>query len=84
MPIRLIAAWPLERYQLWLTFADGTEGALDLEDSLPARQLEPLRDLHVFRRLQVNRRSNTLEWPNGTDMAAGVLYRKLQRPPPRR
>ena len=24
---RLIAAWPLERYQLWLTYADGTEGA---------------------------------------------------------
>lgn len=79
MVARLIAAWPLERYQVWLAFADGTEGAVDLEDRLPVRWREPLRDVTVFRRITIDRVQNGLAWPNGTGLDATALYRELQR-----
>jgi hypothetical protein len=79
MVARLIAAWPLERYQVWLAFADGTEGAVDLEDRLPVRWREPLRDVSVFRRISVDRAQNGLQWPNGVDLDATALYRELRR-----
>ena len=78
MTARLIAAWPLERYQLWLTYADGTEGAVDLEDQLAPRSLETLRDLREFRRITVDRSQNLLVWPGGMGLDATALYRELK------
>jgi hypothetical protein len=79
MVARLIAAWPLERYEVWLAFADGTEGAIDLEGCLPARHREPLREPALFRRVGVDRVQNGLVWPNGIDLDVTLLYRELHR-----
>ncbi len=79
MTERLIAAWPLERYQLWLAYADGTEGAVDLEDQLAPWSLEPLRDLREFRRLRLDRSQNLLVWPSGILLDPGALYRELRQ-----
>jgi Protein of unknown function (DUF2442) len=78
MVARLIAAWPLERYQVWLAFADGIEGAVDLEDRLPTRWREPLREPAVFRRVGVDRARNSLRWPNGVGLDVALLYRELR------
>ena len=78
MTARLIAAWPLERYQLWLAYADGTEGAVDLEDQLAPWSLEPLRDMREFRRLTLDRSQNLLVWPIGVDLDCAILYRELK------
>src|SRR5690606_18545303 len=58
MIARLIAAWPLERYQLWLAWSDGTEGAVDLEDRLREWSLDSLRDVRLFRQMTLNREPN--------------------------
>lgn len=79
MVVRLIAAWHLERYQLWLAYADGTEGAVDLEDQLSAWSLEPLRDPGEFRRFRLDRGQNLLVWPNGLGVDAEALYRELRQ-----
>jgi hypothetical protein len=79
MVARLIAAWPLERYQIWLAFADGTEGAVDLEDRLPNGWREPLREPAVFRRVGIDRTQNGLRWPNGIGLDVAVLYLELRR-----
>ncbi|MEO7386902.1 MAG: DUF2442 domain-containing protein [Gammaproteobacteria bacterium] len=79
MSVRLIAAWPLERYQLWLAYADGTEGAVDLEDQLETGSLEPLRDLREFRRLRLDRGQNVLVWPGGILLDPATLYRELRQ-----
>jgi hypothetical protein len=79
MTARLIAAWPLERYQLWLAYADGTEGAVDLEDQLSTGSLEPLRDLREFRRLRLDRSQNLLVWPGGILLDPGALHRELRQ-----
>jgi hypothetical protein len=78
MTARLIAAWPLERYQLWLAYADGTEGAVDLEDQLTPWAIEPLRDLREFRRLTLDRSQNRLAWPSGIALDTTALYRELK------
>ncbi|MEZ5564672.1 MAG: DUF2442 domain-containing protein [Gammaproteobacteria bacterium] len=79
MIARLIAAWPLERYQLWLAYADGTEGAVDLEDQLKPWSLESLRDVRMFRRLKLNRGQNLLVWPNGVELETTALYREIRQ-----
>jgi hypothetical protein len=79
MVARLIAAWPLEHYEVWLAFADGTEGAVDLEGCLPACHREPLREASLFRRVGVDRSQNGLVWPNGVDLDVTILYRELRR-----
>lgn len=76
---RLIAAWPLERYQLWLTYADGTEGAVDLEEQLATWSLEALRDVREFRKLRIDRSRSLIVWPSGVDLDAHTLYRELRR-----
>lgn len=79
MVVRLIAAWHLERYQLWLAYADGTEGAVDLEDQLAPWSLEALRDLREFHRFRVDRGMNALVWQSGLCVDATTLYRELRR-----
>jgi hypothetical protein len=76
---RLIAAWPLEGHQLWLTFADGTEGPLDLAAEAPDTVLEPLRDLDLFRAATVDRAGRRLLWPNAVSLDGEALYRALRR-----
>ncbi|MBL8199060.1 MAG: hypothetical protein QG595_1534 [Pseudomonadota bacterium] len=76
---RLIAAWPLERYQLWLTYADGTEGAIDIEEQLAPWSLETLRDVREFRKLRIDRSRSLIVWPSGVDLDAHTLYRELRR-----
>lgn len=79
MVVRLITAWHLERYQLWLVYADGTEGAVDLEDQLAPGSLEPLGNIGEFRRFRVDRGQNLLTWQNGLCVDATALHRDLRR-----
>jgi len=79
MIVRLIAAWPLERYQLWLAYSDGAEGAVDLEDRLQEWSLDSLRDLRLFRQLSFHRDLNRLVWPDGTELEGTTLYREIRR-----
>ena len=76
---RLIAAWPLERYQLWLTYADGTEGAIDIEEQLAPWSLETLRDVREFRKLRIDRSRSLIVWPSGVDLDARRLYQKIKK-----
>lgn len=79
MDVRLIAAWPLDGYCVWLAFSDGLEGALDLE-ALPLTTAHPeLRDLREFRRLRVDRHVDAVVWANGAAIDAGSLYLRLRR-----
>lgn len=79
MIARLIAAWPLERYQLWLAYSDGAEGAVDLEDRLQEWSLDSLRDVRFFRQVTFNRDLNRLLWPDGTELETTALHREIRR-----
>ena len=64
-------------YTIWLRFADGTEGDVDLSDELWGPMFEPLRDFEFFRKFEVAE-YGTLAWPNGADLAPEFLYSRAR------
>ena len=64
----------LEDYKLRLEFNDGTVKDLDLKDELYGQVFEPLKDPALFKQVHVNSDTNTIEWPNGADLAPEFLH----------
>jgi len=62
----------LDNYQLKLTFNNGIEGIVDLEQELYGEIFEPLKDKSLFQKVYVT--SRTIEWPNGADFAPEFLF----------
>ena len=67
-------------YALWLRFADGTEGEIDLAGELWGPIFEPLRDPEFFKLVRVNPELRTIAWPNGADLAPEFLYQSIRVP----
>ena len=60
-------------YTIWLRFADGTEGEVNLENELEGEVFEPLKDLTYFKLLILHPELRTVVWPNGADFAPEFL-----------
>jgi hypothetical protein len=65
-------------YRVWLKFADGIEGEIDLESELWGEVFEPLKDKTRFAELVLDKELETIVWPNGADFAPEFLYQKLR------
>lgn len=65
-----------------LTFADGTEGVVDLAPSMRGHgnMYTPLQDPDYFALVRVAPESGTIVWPNGVDLDPDVLYHKAHFP----
>ncbi len=61
-------------YCIRVSFADGKSSQIDLEDELWGEIFEPLRDPEYFKQFFVNAELNTIQWPNGADLAPEFLY----------
>lgn len=64
-------------YRIWLKFADGIEGEIDLEKELWGEMFEPLKDKNYFSQFSLNGELETIVWPNGADFAPEFLYQQL-------
>ena len=64
-------------YRIWIRFADGTEGEIDLESELWGEVFEPLKAKTEFAKLSLHEELKTVVWPNGADFAPEFLYQKL-------
>lgn len=64
-------------YRIWLKFADGVEGEVDLENELRGEVFESLKDKVLFSKFELHKELGTLVWPNGADFAPKFLYQKL-------
>jgi len=69
----------LTAYRLWLQFADGTQGEVDLEPELWGEVFEPLRDHAYFQTVQLDKELNTIRWANGADFAPEFLYQLVTK-----
>jgi hypothetical protein len=70
-------ARPTTGYRVWLRFADGVAGEVDLASELTGEVFEPLRDPAAFRTLRADPELRTLTWPNGADLAPEYLYQRV-------
>lgn len=65
----------LEKYRVHLVFNDGSEGVVDLKNSLDGLIFAPLKDEDTF--AQFTLEGHTLSWPNGADYAPEYLQSLL-------
>jgi hypothetical protein len=66
----------IESFNVWMKFNDGTEGVVDLSDSLDGPVFEPLRDEAFFKGFKLE--GHTLSWKNGADFSPDYLRDKAQ------
>lgn len=69
--LHVVSVEYLDNYRLRLTFNNGIEGIVDLEQELYGEIFEPLKDKILFQKVFVT--SRTIEWPNGADFAPEFL-----------
>lgn len=65
-------------YRVWLRFADGVAGEIDLAAELWGEVFLPLKDKARFAELFVSEELETLVWPNGADLSPEYLYQRLR------
>lgn len=71
----IIAAQPLDDYQLHLKFEDEVEGVVDIAELIQFTGIfEPLSDPAYFAQVTVNPDLGTICWDNGADLDPDVLY----------
>jgi hypothetical protein len=75
---RVTAVRHVRDHVLWLEFADGAVGEVDLDETLGGPMFEPLRDPDVFGRVRVDPDLHTVVWPNGADLAPEFLRERLR------
>jgi hypothetical protein len=73
---KAVQARPLEGYRLWLTFADGVEGEVDLSDLAGRGVFQAWSNPEIFRAVEVDK-SGALTWPGEIDLCPDALYLRL-------
>ena len=76
--IRVIAARHVAGHTLWLRFADGLEGEVDLSAELEGPVFDPLRDPAYFRSFPIHPELHTVTWPNGANFAPEFLHERVR------
>lgn len=63
-------------FRVTLTFADGSEGGVDLSPWIVGRRgvFAALQDPAVFALVTVDREEGTIVWPNGADLDPDMLF----------
>jgi len=73
--VDVVSVRPLGGMRLWLKFADGASGEVDLVRWLRRKGVfRPLFAPAYFRRVRVDRDTGTIAWPNDADVDPFVLY----------
>ena len=73
--VRILEVRPLEPFSVWLRFADGREGVVDLGELFSKGGVfEPLRDPAEFAKVRVDSETETIVWPGDVDLDPDGLY----------
>ena len=72
MFLEVTQARHLDSYKLLITFNNGVQKTVDLQNELNGSVFAPLKQLEYFKKFQI--KYNTIEWENGADYAPEYLY----------
>jgi hypothetical protein len=61
-------------YRVWIRFADGAEGEVDLSDLVGTGVFRRWEDPSEFEKVFIDEETGTLAWPGGIDVAPDALY----------
>ena len=75
---RVIDARHAGGHRVWLRFADGLTGEIDLSNELWGGVFEPLKDPTEFAKLRVDPELDTIVWPTGADLSPQWLYDQIK------
>lgn len=64
-------------YRLWIRFADGLEGEVDLSELVGKGVFARWKDSAEFEKVFVDPESQTAAWPGGIDLAPDGLYQQV-------
>lgn len=68
-------------YHLWIRFADGTQGEVDLSHLVGKGVFRCWEDEETFRQVFIDPESKTVAWPGGIDLAPDALYDRISKVP---
>ena len=75
---RVIDARYAGGHRVWLRFADGLSGELDLSSELWGAVFEPSKNVELFAHLRVDPDLDTIVWPSGADLSPTWLYEQVK------
>ena len=75
---KIVEARYAGEYRIWLRFADGVEGEIDLATELWGEMFEPLKDKALFAQFELYPERSTIFWPNNADLAPEFLYQRAR------
>ena len=72
----IVAVEVSAHYVVRLSFADGSQGTVDLRPWISGRGglFAPLQDPAYFEQVSVDREAGTIVWPNGVDIDPDMLF----------
>ena len=80
VPWRVVDVQALDLYRLFVRFADGTSGEVDLGKRLRGKHdvgvFNALRDPHEFAAVHVH--LGAVTWPSGVDLAPDAMYDEIK------
>ena len=77
--VRVKSVKPLDGFEVYVEFSNGTARRIDLSPYLHGEIFEPIRDnQELFRSVKVDERMRTLCWDNGADIDPDTLYHDLK------
>lgn len=72
---RAVEVKHLNDYRLEVVFEDGVRAELDFSPMIAhGGVFAPLKDVNLFRQVQIDTEAETLVWPGGRDICPDVLY----------
>ena len=74
MFLHVINVTYLKNYKLRVEFNDDIVKDVDLKNELYGEIFEPLKNIDLFKQVDVNPDTNTIEWANGADLAHEYLF----------
>lgn len=67
---------PLENYRLWVEYADGVEGIVDLSDLVGKGVFAAWNDERTFRQVYIGP-GGEIAWSEGIDLCPDAIYLKV-------